>query len=192
MPDVDHTIFEAYLETLGIPKGASVIYRRDMIAAMYRVAKVYGSGYGMPIFPVAKLRGGWIGWLASEPDMQASEGWPYAYLATRHFHRPYMETVGSGDGKRKRRFMTDAVEVRSPAGFDVIAATLRFCHRYRGEERAKIIGVFCAAIGRIVADYGRSFSKELELAEQLFKRAILSKDGQTQAAWRKLAKELDL
>ncbi len=185
--------FEAYLEALGIAKGASIPYRRDMIAAMYHTACICCNGYSMPIFPVAKLKRGWIGWLGGEPDRQASEGWPFSPLATRHVARKWERQRKHDDGSvYTRRFESDAVEVMMPERFNYIAETLRFLHRHRAEDRAALVAGFCEAVGRTRAS-AAWLTEQLDLAERVFTKAV--KDGaalEKYPRWRKLAKELGL
>lgn len=185
----DNPRFDAYLESLGIAQGGTFTYRRRMIAAMFHTAGIYLNGYGMPIFPVAKLKGGWIGWLCDEPDMQASEGWPFSSLTTRHVVREWQRMRRRKDHPYMMHLHSDAVEVALPLRFDYIAGTLRFLHRYRGEERRMIIAGFCQAIGRPRSDH---LNSQLEYADQLFTQRVKSADFQKHRGWRKLAKELNL
>jgi hypothetical protein len=193
MTTVENPAFEAYLESLGIPAGASIPYRSDMIAAMYRTAFIYSNGYGLPVFPLTKLKGGWIGWIAETIDLQGAEGWPAVSLATKHVVREWGERRAKhkkGELARTKRFRTDAVEVTAPERFDEFSALLRFTHRCKGEERAMLVRGFCQAIGLPQREeWTLAF---FATCERIFIASLRSADRQAHLKWRKLAKELGL
>lgn len=191
MTGVDNPAFEAYLDSLGIPSGASIPYRSDMIAAMYRTAFIFSNGYGLPVFPLAKLKGGWIGWIAETIDLQGAEGWPAVNLATRHVVRESERQAKlTADQTFTKSFRTDAVVVTAPERFDEFTALLRFTHRCKGEERATLVRGFCQAIGLPQKEeWTHAF---IETCERIFIASLRSADWQAHLKWRKLTKELGL
>jgi hypothetical protein len=191
-PVVENPEFEDYLVSLGIRKGAIPAHRSNMIAAMYRTATIYADGFGLPVFPIAKLNHGWIGWLGHVPDLQVSEGWPFVSLMTRHSRRSYTETVMSGKKKVERLTEADVIEVRMPFRSNEVANTLRVCCRYRGEQRMALIEGFCAATNRTDSASLMTLTKDLVRAESIFTKTVKSSDYQKQARWRKLAIDLGL
>lgn len=176
---MENALFEGYLESLGIPDGARIGHRAAVIAAMYRTGVILSSGWVPPVFPIVRLKVGWIGWLAEEADLQGSEGWPASSLATR---------LQARTGPRQH---VESVEATASNGFDYVAALLRFGRRWTGDERAALVRGFAQAVG--LAPEKEAWTLEfLAFCEDVFLRTVRAAQDDPRGRWRRLARELGL
>lgn len=176
---MENPLFEAYLESLGIPQGASVTYRDDLIAAMYRAGCILSQGWVPPVFPITRMKGGWVGWLAQEADLQGAEGWPASSLVTRL-------TIRS-DARRH----VESIETMCSSRFDDVAALLRFGQKWKGEERAALVRGFARAVGHDARKEAWTI-EFIAFCEEVFLRTVKAEKDAPPHRWRKLAKDLGL